>query len=94
MERDQLLQEREKTHGDYRSTAEIAQRLKKIIADNTQITHPMFCNIHRESLDMICTKIARILSGNPAIKDHWDDIAGYAKLAAEATYIEDQIKYG
>lgn len=86
MQRDPLLVEREKTHGDYRSTAEIAQRLKKVIHDNLQTQHPMFCNIHRESLEMICTKIARILAGDPAIKDHWNDIAGYAKLGAEATY--------
>lgn len=84
-ERDPLLQEREKTHGDYRSTAEISQRLKKIINENTQISHPHFGNIHRESLEMICTKIARILAGDPTVKDHWDDIAGYAKLAGEAT---------
>jgi hypothetical protein len=35
---------------------------------------------HRESLDLIATKIARILSGNPNDKDHWVDVAGYANL--------------
>ena len=84
-QREPILVEREKTHGDYRSTAEIAQRLKKVIHDNTQTTHVHFCNVHRESLEMICTKIARILAGDPAVQDHWDDIAGYAKLGAEAT---------
>lgn len=83
--RDPLLVEREKTHGDFRSTAEIAQRFKKIIEDNTsQTTHVKYCNVHREALDMICTKIARIISGNPAEEDHWKDIAGYAKLGSEA----------
>ena len=28
-------------------------------------------------------EIARILEGDPSHKDHWDDIAGYAKLIAE-----------
>jgi hypothetical protein len=37
-----------------------------------------------EALEMICTKIARILSGNPNDPDHWKDIAGYAELGGEA----------
>ena len=32
---------------------------------------------------MIACKIARILSGDPNWRDHWDDIAGYATLVAE-----------
>jgi hypothetical protein len=35
----------------------------------------------REALDYIAGKLARILSGQPGYADHWDDIAGYAKLA-------------
>lgn len=35
---------------------------------------------HQESIDMILTKISRIVSGNPSEPDHWDDIAGYAFL--------------
>ncbi len=31
---------------------------------------------------MIAHKIGRIVSGNPNVQDHWDDIAGYAKLAS------------
>jgi hypothetical protein len=34
----------------------------------------------REALEMIAHKIARILSGDPNHKDHWEDIAGYAEL--------------
>ena len=37
----------------------------------------------RESLDMIAHKIGRILAGDPDFRDHWDDIAGYAKLVAD-----------
>ena len=33
---------------------------------------------------MIALKLSRILSGQSNFKDHWDDIAGYAKLASEA----------
>ena len=36
-----------------------------------------------EALDMIATKIARILNGNPDHVDSWIDIAGYATLVAD-----------
>lgn len=29
---------------------------------------------------MIASKLARIASGNPSLKDNWVDIAGYAQL--------------
>jgi hypothetical protein len=35
-----------------------------------------------EALDMIAHKIGRILAGDPNHADHWDDIAGYARLVA------------
>ena len=38
---------------------------------------------HRESLDLIATKIARICCGDPDHKDSWDDIAGYATLVSK-----------
>ena len=77
---EQLLSERAKTHGDYSNHAAITQELKQVIhlsegwerLDATQ----------RETLHMITHKIGRILAGNPSFKDHWDDIAGYAKLVA------------
>jgi hypothetical protein len=37
----------------------------------------------KESLDMIATKIGRILYGDPNHHDSWHDIAGYAKLVAD-----------
>jgi hypothetical protein len=36
----------------------------------------------QESLDMIVTKMARILIGDPYHHDSWIDIAGYAMLVA------------
>jgi hypothetical protein len=37
-------------------------------------------DMQRESLDLIATKMARILSGDANEPDHWEDIAGYAML--------------
>jgi Domain of unknown function (DUF6378) len=78
--RDPLLQEREKTHGDYVVTATAAQALKNELRNwNTKgLKAPQI-----EALEMICLKMARALQ-RPKVRDHWDDIAGYAKLGAEA----------
>lgn len=73
-----ILDEREKTHGEYYRNAMMAQELKDVLRrgknwktlDDTQ----------RETLEMIASKIGRILSGNPHEVDHWKDIAGYAAL--------------
>ena len=43
---------------------------------------PKLRSAQRESLEVIATKIGRILGGDPTHKDHWDDIAGYAELVA------------
>lgn len=76
-----LLAERGKTHGDYSEHAIITQDLKRIM----QMTNKYWDlqPTQRETLEMIAHKIGRILAGNPDFKDHWDDIAGYARLVAE-----------
>ena len=77
----EILNEREHTHGDFRCTASAAQKLKL-----TARCYPNYLDmpdVNRESLDMIFTKISRLLSGNHSEVDTWDDIAGYATLAAE-----------
>ena len=70
------LKERNNTHGDFDQCAEASQALKTTV--------PQFCpslsNVQAEGLDMIFTKIARILAGNPCHIDTWHDIAGYATL--------------
>lgn len=79
--RDPLLVERQKTHGDFARNAEISQRLKGVAKD---FGYKDLCPIHREAFEMIALKLSRILSGQANFKDHWNDIAGYAKLGAEA----------
>lgn len=73
-----LLNEREATHGDFGKVAETAQALKRVMYDTGRLpSAPM-----RESIDMICSKMARIANGNASEPDHWRDIAGYATLVA------------
>ena len=79
---DDILNERQKTHGDFKYVADIAQELKGYMRK--------WGGWHRvntaqaEALEMIASKIGRILSGNPHEPDHWRDIAGYATLALNA----------
>ncbi len=81
-QRDPLLVERAKTHGDFVLNATISQKIKEAIAwGDVKGMKP----VHREALDMIALKISRICSGQANYADHWDDIAGYAKLGSEAT---------
>ena len=80
--RDPLLQEREKTHGSFEVHARTTTQFKNILKamPNWENLSPR----HKEALDMIVHKIGRIASGKADFKDHWDDIAGYAKLGSEA----------
>jgi hypothetical protein len=90
-ERDPLLEEREKTHGSFARNAEISQSLKQVMHGTYSrggakfgTAYGQLNEVHAEALDMIALKLSRILSGQANHKDHWDDIAGYAKLATEA----------
>ena len=78
MTTNELLVEREKTHGSFGCTATIAQATKRIW--HMQMGWDNLTDVQRESLDSIATKVSRILAGNPADPDHWQDIQGYAKL--------------
>ncbi len=78
MNQPDILAVRQSTHGDFSKTAFVAQELKHIVRSNGEnLTVAQF-----EALDMICVKVARILSGDPSEPDHWRDIAGYARLGA------------
>lgn len=79
--RDRLLLARETTHGPYLQVAEYSQHLKTVF--RSHVGYGNLTAVQRESIDLMCTKFARALCGNPDHKDHWDDLAGYAKLVAE-----------
>lgn len=76
-----LLNERGRTHGDYSEHALITQDLKRVMQQTTKYWELQ--PTQRETLEMIAHKIGRVLAGDPNFRDHWDDIAGYARLVAE-----------
>jgi hypothetical protein len=84
----QVIEERAGTHGDFAETAYIAQTLKAVM--HRASNHPLLLPAQREALDLIATKVGRILAGNPNTPDHWLDIAGYAALGQHAAENWDQ----
>lgn len=85
---DDILNEREKTHGKFSDVSRKTQELKGVFAlgDTSELQD--------EALEMIASKLARIFCGNPNYADHWRDIAGYAMLVVRELEkhkeIEDQ----
>lgn len=77
---DKILNERHKTHGDYNEVARVSQAIKRVMKDTTNWDR--LNESQREALEMMCSKFGRLLSGDMDFKDHWDDLAGYAKLGS------------
>jgi hypothetical protein len=75
-----LLKEREETHGPYAIKCEIIMAIMREIEGHRGGLDDM----QNVSLDMIIHKMGRILAGDPNCKDHWDDIAGYARLISKS----------
>lgn len=77
---EEILTERAKTHGDFTDNARVMQHLKDCVhqEEGWNRLNP----VQREAVHMILHKVGRIVS-NPNVHDHWDDIAGYAKLASD-----------
>lgn len=79
MKTEEILNAREKTHGDFEEVGKTTEALTSIIteshSENRKITDAQIL-----ALKMIALKMARIMRGDPNFADHWDDIAGYAML--------------
>lgn len=77
-----ILSDRRKTHGDFFVQAETAQAIKESLKCFEEY-YKQLTGRQREALEMIATKMARVISGDCNHVDHWDDIAGYATLVAD-----------
>lgn len=82
-----ILADRQTTHGTFAVHAAIAQALKRTMhfdADGQpRESWGALADDTAEALEMIQHKIARVLAGDPAFPDHFDDICGYSKLVAD-----------
>ena len=75
---DKTLAEREITHGNFEQKSFFIQMIKETMRH--QDAWDYLDADMQEALDMIATKIGRILMGNANHKDNWHDIAGYSLL--------------
>lgn len=76
-----LLGQRGQTHGDFRAMSTRIQQIKTVMRMGSKwidMSEPQ-----KEALELIATKIGRIIEGDPEFKDHWDDLGGYATKASE-----------
>ena len=71
---------RDHQHGGMEAVGQLCQNMKGALRSGAN-WHRLTPG-EREALDMICHKIARILSGaDPHDHQHWEDVAGYAQAA-------------
>lgn len=75
---EKTLEERGEKYGSFRGYAITCNELKNVALNANPSKD--FGFIHSEALDMIFSKIARILNGDPNYADNWHDISGYASL--------------
>lgn len=73
-----ILRERGKKYGKFKEQSMTSQKIKIILRES-----PNWNSLPKdmqESLDLISTKISRILHGDPNHPDSWQDIIGYSQL--------------
>lgn len=80
------LNDRGTSYGDFEDGANIAQALKFAMRNTLKHGWDTLPPDMKESLDMIQSKISRIINGDENHIDSWHDIQGYALL------IENRIK--
>lgn len=76
------LADRQGKYGDFAEVARLSNEIRGAIFDGE--AYPRLSVEHTEVLILISLKIARIVCGDPNLKDNWHDIAGYATLAERA----------
>ena len=80
-----LVAERGSTHGSFADHARITQDIKQVMVREAALRkgrgQPELTDTQKEALEMIAHKVGRIIAGNASFRDHWDDIAGYAKIS-------------
>ena len=80
---DAVLTKRASTYGNFVDVARITQRLKHVAHTAAGERGRTFASDQAEAMDMIFSKLARIINGDANHIDSWLDIAGYAKLVAD-----------
>lgn len=80
-EMEKIHQERKNNYGSFKVNAAISQKLKVAI----QVT-PKYKDLsttQKEGLDMVCSKLSRLLTGDCNHRDSWIDMIGFLNLIVE-----------
>ena len=77
----EILTETGSRYGSWDTNSAISQDIKKAMVGG--IAWNDLPPYMKESLELIATKISRILNGDPYYADSWDDIGGYVKLVTD-----------
>jgi hypothetical protein len=80
---DAILNARASNYGSFLGLSQVTQRLKAVAHQFAGQNNKTFDADQAEALDLIFTKVGRILNGDPNHTDSWLDIAGYATLVAD-----------
>lgn len=78
---DKILNERGSRYGKFTGLSLIAQNIKSAMRHSPnwqRLPEDM-----KEALEMIATKMGRVLNGDPTHLDHWIDVTGYAQLVVD-----------
>ena len=73
----ETLNQRQSQYGSFEDVAMITEQMVDVMRKGY---YENLAYNQKMALYMICSKIARIVNGNPNHKDSWHDIAGYATL--------------
>lgn len=81
MSTEELLENRDRSHGDFREQFEAAQDLKGVCLN--YVNYHYMDPVLREVIDMSLLKLSRILTGDWKFEDHWADLVGYDVLGLQ-----------
>ena len=81
MDIDKILNERQMQYGDFLNRSKISQDFKTLIHNGE--AYRLLKADQKEALEMIATKMGRIVNGDPNYLDSWVDIQGYCQLVID-----------
>jgi len=83
----ETLKERGSRYGPWDTNAVVAHNIKHAFEESRNWAS--LEAYQSEALDLIATKISRILNGDPNYLDSWHDIIGYVKLVEQELNASD-----
>lgn len=88
---EEIVKERNATHGDARLQFTTSQKLKSAMLQGLQQSGQRPDPLIIETLEMICVKISRVVCGNSREIDHYKDIQGYAQIVINDLKAQDPL---